>query len=854
MVRMKKKIRFGLITAAVLGVLLYVAYIVFYYFAYDGYQKYFSSYNVEEGSAFEPIAESNPDVENMVLVAENKNYKLYTNTQTTEIALWNKQSKTAVYSNPQNCEADSIAGGVNASELLSTLVIQYFNSNRQISKMNNYDMSIVYGQYEIESIAEGLRYIYTLENPENSLGIIPEIISEERMQSLILSKLSEKDAKDITSRYRIKDGYYHLSENATKNKIAVQRINQLLKDAGYTVEDYAIDMEGITTDNVSFTISLEYRLVEDGMKVSIPADMLQERGGAKIYRIDVLKLFGAGSSEEEGSLFVPNGSGSLINFNNGKTKEAPYSQYVYGMDIVSQNYLVVENTETARMPVFGICREDQAVFAVIEEGDALANIKADVAGRLNSYNYVYASFSLREMESLSMFGVSGLNADIPLAEKELYDRNFTIHYTLLTGQDANYSGMAAYYRNKLETEGRLPKVKEDGEISLFLEILGGVETKEHFLGVPYNGLYVMTSFGEADEIAKKLHEMGVDGINMIYKGWFNGGIYHDVADKIKILSKLGGKKELEKLAENGSKNGDKLFLDTAFQRVPVTSSRFNSLQEASKYYSGYLVSLGSINPSTMRQGSNLGWYDELFYYVMSPKFLSRYVKSFIKEFKDIEGAGLSLQDLGDVLSSDKKRSEIINRQEAKEIVCAQADYISNASQSVSASGGNAYIWSGVDALTDVPMGGSNYHIVDEHIPFYEMVIHGRIDYSGSSWNLKQTEDDWMKILKYIEYGAMPKYTMTYRETSNIKYTSSANQYSTYYMDWCEDAVKAYDAIRDALEHVANAEMLTHEKVDDSLVKVVYGNGITIYINYGNTVKTYDGITVNARSYALEGAE
>ena len=67
-------------------------------------------------------------------------------------------------------------------------------------------------------------------------------------------------------------------------------------------------------------------------------------------------------------------------------------QYVYGVDETAQSYTVVEDTVNAMIPVFGIKRENGAVFAEIIEGDTLAII-ADVSGNINSYNYVYPSFS-----------------------------------------------------------------------------------------------------------------------------------------------------------------------------------------------------------------------------------------------------------------------------------------------------------------------------------------------------------------------------------------------------------------------------------------------------------------------------
>ncbi len=851
---MMKKIIAGVLGVLMIIVVGYLIYFVNHYRLYDDYKKFLSTYKAEKGSEFKAISEDTADVQGMVLVSENDNYKLYTNTETTEIAVWDKKAQTAIYSNPKNRNQDMIATSSNKSELQSTLNVEYYTSDSQKATINNYDLSIANEQFEVEQIENGIRYVYTLENAEEDYGLVPEKISEERMQSLVLDKLeSAGDRKQITGKYKLTDGYYVLSDAAKDNKIGMKRLGGCFEKAGYTAEDYAVDMEGSDIERVSFTIPLEYRLEEDGLKVSVPASEIKEGGSAKISNIEVLKFFGAGEKTENGQLFVPNGSGSLIYFNNGKQEETSYSQHVYGIDPVSQSYTVVENTETIRMPIFGIINDTSkiAILGVIEEGDALASVLADVSGRFNSYNYTYASFNMREAKLLSMKGSWGQTSNITSVEKDFYARNYTIHYSFLQGEDASYSGLAKCYREKLISEGKLGELETTKENTFFLNVMGVVETEEHFLGVPYDGQYAMTTFAQAQEIVEALHEKGVDGINLNYKGWFNGGIYHDVADKVSVSGKLGGVKELQELKEFLQENGDNLTLDVAFQKVSSDSERFNALQEGSKYYTGSIVSYGEVNPVNYSQTYDFG-HEELMYTLMSPKYLTRYVSGFVTEFKkDFHGYGISLRDLGDILSSDKKRTELINRQEAQEIVTANLQNVKATGSEVTVSGGNAYAWAVADNITEVSIGGTDYRIIDEHIPFYQMVIHGRITYSGGAWNIGQPKANQERILNYIEYGVMPKYTMAYADTSNLSYTSSEDQYSVCYKDWIENAAEVYQIINSALGKVAGAEMTNHLRIEEDLVKVEYSNGTTIYINYSSEQKTMDGITIDAMNYAVK---
>lgn len=851
-----RKIKIGLLVGVAIAAIGFVSNLVLRYYLFDDYKQCLSSYEVEEGSEFKPLSETKSDVKDMELVAENEGYKLYTNLTTTEVAIYDKNTKEITYSNPKDREEDEVANGVNQAELNSQIVIDYYNAARNSATVNNYEMSIQYGQFTAEAIDQGIRYTYELKEPSSTTGIVPTTITEERLQTTVLDNLSDKDARTVKGRYKKNnDGVYELLKDAQKSKVGMSKLNKLFEKAGYTEEDYAEDMSetGEVDEAISFTIPLEYRLTEKGLNVSVPAREIKEGGGAKIFRLQLLKFFGAAGKDEEGYMLVPNGSGSLIYFNNGK-QDAAYSQYVYGIDPTAQSYVVVENTKQARLPIFGIKRDDSAIFATIHNGDALASINADVAGKLNSYNYAFAEFDLREMELLDMFGISNTQSDTPVVEKDFYDVNFSIDYAFLDKDNASYSGMANYYRNQLKEQGILKEKEASDALPFYLDIIGGVELRERILGVPHKTVYPMTTFEEAGKIADELGVNGINNIRMNYRGWFNGGIYHSVADQVKIMKKLGGEKGMEALSAKLEANGGKLFGDTAFQKVPYTSKRFDYRLESSKYYSGYIVSFGSVNPATMRQTSTLNWYSELAYDVMSPKFLVRYVDQYVDAMDKVDITGIGLRDLGNYLTSDKKRTALINRQEAKEIVSNQLEKLEGTGKDLLINGGDFYSLAYATDIIDAPTCQSEFYIVDEEVPFYEMLIHGAIDYAGGTTNLSATANEDLDKLKMIEYGIAPRFTFSYDESKNIKYTSSADLYSIQYNIWLQDAVDTYKELNDALGQVVNSQMISHEVLENGLHKTTYDNGTAIYVNYSKVPIREDGVEVDAQSYVVKGGE
>ena len=126
---------------------------------------------------------------------------------------------------------------------------------------------------------------------------------------------------------------------------------------------------------------------------------------------------GAGHKSENGYMVVPNGSGSIINFNNGKLTSTAYSQYIYDIDPMMANYNTTENLDAARLPFFGICRDNRSLLVEVEEGATSSMITADIAGKFNDYNFAYPIFILRNADNLKNFGTS--TSDVYVLEEEI---------------------------------------------------------------------------------------------------------------------------------------------------------------------------------------------------------------------------------------------------------------------------------------------------------------------------------------------------------------------------------------------------------------------------------------------------
>lgn len=858
--RTSKKILIAFISIIAAVILIFLARWLIRYYFYNGYQNELSSYSYEEGGEFQAISETKSDVADMVLAAENDTLKLYVNTSSGAVAVVDKRNGNITYSNPTDADEDSIASGTNKAYLKSQLIVDYFNTTRTQGTFDSYSYCAERGQLEVESIANGVRFLYTMGDLSSETGIVPRYISADTLEK-VMERMSEEGRTFTKKKYtesKVADNYYELLESAVKGASQLRKLNNYFTEAGFTEEEYIAEMEGSGVEGlipISFEIPLEYRLNGDAVDVSIPLSEVKENGGGSIFRIQMLRYFGAAGTEEEGYMLVPNGSGSLINFNNGKTGTSPYSEYVYGLDPLSAEYTVRENTTDTKLALYGIFRKDSAVFATIEDGASYALLSAYVSGKVNEYNFVYPTFVVRGNDKLSMFGTTGNEADIPIVETNHYDANLTVKYTMLTEENADYSSAANYYRDRLVREGKLTAEETTGDdLKFYYDVLGGVGMTKFFLGTQYQGMYAMTTFEEAEDIYTDLYDSGITKQVMNFQGWMNRGYYHDVANKIKIPHALGGKSDLEALSSRMAADGNTFYADVAFQKVTFISKRYSYGNETSRYYgAGYVAEFGLVNPATLRQTSGLG-YEENHYYLISPKFLHRYTDAFVKKIGKYDIGGISLRDLGNELHSDKKRTHIIDREAALDVVTAALGDMKNTGKNILLNAGNDYAFGYADDMINVPLSSNDYYIIDETVPFYEMLIHGYIDYAGSVINLSDTYEKSDIVLNLVENGAAPHFMFSWENSSDIKTTALNRFYSTFYENWKDDAVAIYNEVNGALKYVTGAAMIKHETLDSGVKAVTYSNGVVIYINTGNSDKTVNGVTVPAKGYLVGGVK
>ncbi len=812
------------------------------------------AYPENTGTAYAPFKSDSP-LPGYATVAENGALALLLNEKDADIVVYDKAAERFYRTVPENAANDPRATTTAQKNTQSSqIAVHYYNTVNNKLTYTSYADCVAKGQFDLQSIPGGVKITYTFGDAGPLTGIIPWYITEERLQERVLPHLTEKEARTARRRYAAsasKPGFLELIGSAKTSVIQIGELLGFLEKAGYTEEDYLEDnaAAGIETRLPGSIIELpvDYYLNDEGFVASVDMERAVEGPEVFIYQVDLLRNFGAAGPEDEGYIFVPNGSGALIALNNGKSS-SDYIQYVYGIDYVQAARTRPSPISYPVLPVYGIRAGDAAWFAEITKGEALAAVCANVSGGRTSYNNAYAFFTVRYSDSLATFGESGLGAEMLILQDEAFDSRLEITYSFLQGEDATYSGMASAFRERLVRRGVLTPLANPGDMPFYLDILGSVVKTKHILTIPTDAVFPMTTFREGADMVSALGGMGVSNIRVRLQGWFNNGYFHKIPKTIHLDGALGDGQDLDALDKAAQSTGGALYPDVRFMQVRIGNNPgYNPSGESARWLVGYSLVDGVTERATMRMN---GRYLQQYWHLLSPGRLPEHVNAFMRQYERLGLNAISLRDLGDTLYSDMRRSAVYGRDYAESIAEVQLSKIAAAYERVMVEVGNLYALRHATDVVDAHMTANKYLIIDEEVPFFQMVLHGYVDYAGKAVNLEDAADLRQVLLRAVEYAASPHFLLTAKSASYLKSTALNFLYSTEFEVWkdvCADMYAEINAVHKRLRGVAMTEHIIHSR---DVREMRYQDGTSVYVNYGPDPQTVDGVAVPPAGYAV----
>ena len=597
-------------------------------------------------------------------------------------------------------------------------------------------------------------------------------------------------------------------------------------------------------EDIGVVLPVEYTLEKDYLAVTIVREQIKISDECILMGINVLPSFGAGNSQDEGWLFVPDGSGAVVKFNNGIKTSNKYDKYVYCDELAVPKETSSVHEENILLPVFATSVGSDTLTGIITSGDAAASItyfngNSDCAYNCISSTVNFLNFAQRQniIKNKTSSKISGADYNLD---------NYQVRYYMSYGEKADIAGIAREYRNYLEKEKGFSS--SAAEPTFNLSLYGFIETRASFLGIPYTKHKVLTTVGQATSILDELSEKGVDSVTVKYIGWSNSGVDNKkIPSSAKVSGKIGSISDFQSLAQRIADSGGTLYPEVDLLRYTESGNGVLKTRDSIKTPFQVISAMNSYLPSNFEVNTKASSFC-----LLTPKKISKYSGNYLKSYRTLDLKAISLSTIGQLTYSDFSNKNSFNRAGLPDIYDEILSEYRKAGITTAFTNANAYTFAYADRVFEAPVQSSGFDSFDYDVPFYQMVLHGKVNMTSPA--IIQSANPLSVYLKSVEYGMELLYNGIYADSSALTGTAFDYLYSSDYGLWIDDAAEKYAEYSPLQKLIYNSEIISNTKIAEGVKKTVYQNGVTVYVNYNDETVTAENIKIEPQSFAYREAK
>ena len=623
----------------------------------------------------------------------------------------------------------------------------------------------------------------------------------------------------------------YLDERAADERVSITN--------GETDIDFRTTEQGfsasVTFLEPSITLDVVVELEPSGVTVDVPfASIKEDHPEFRLGLLYVYPFFGAVRDDSiPGYMFIPDGSGTLIQFAaETKAENMFYGRY-YGADLGMVGVLPfnpdVNRPYKISIPVTGMVHEEKqnAYVSIVEKGAAYGQIHAHPAGVITNFNFIYNAFIYNQ----SYFQATNRSgAGVTTLQPNTNEFDVALHYRFLTGEASDYVGMARSYQDYLVEKGVLQATDfSDSDIGVRLEFLGAEKEKIlfWFRSIP------MTTVEQMQAI---LSDLAVQNPEVIYYGWQPRGAATMPPRSLRLDGKLGDLGELNGVVEEITAVGGNFYFYLDPQAALWAEKGYSQRSDLAMSIT-YFDYFRFVDYSRNIFGFNR---NKVNYFLNLAAIRERY-NQLSKDLVSEGTGGWALDGISSTVYSDFRDNRFLNREgaiQAYQALLAENDVSTTFYQP------NDYLFSHMQAYYDIPLGDSGYLYTTETVPFLQIVLSGYVPYYGTALNF--SSDLQADLLRHADYGIYPSYFLSQEATAQILNTSSSWIYTSSYEQWGAEIKETYAWLNTLLGPVREAHIVARQSLADGVVATSYSNGKQIIVNYNSTPFTASGIVVEGR--------
>jgi hypothetical protein len=640
------------------------------------------------------------------------------------------------------------------------------------------------------------------------------------------------------------------SRQGASSKLALIEQNHYRLDAEFPGSDLKVKVHIFFTGE-----GISYRVYDEEiegtgaqrMAAVILTPFLGASGGVQQFYDPVKKQYDERRAKPPvpGYVFVPDGSGALIRFENNTVALQKYSGSVYGVNPAETMYYYSSDVYAAAkkeplMPVFGIAHgADQAAFAAwAESGAEHLEITVSPEENMTYYTFAYPRF-VYNRQIHQVYNRKGEGYFRLYPERFHFDIEMTYRFLAGNGEDsgglsADYVGMARAYRERLIKRGilREGRVQADGKMPVRVDFVMS-DIKKSIIGMTN---VVLTTAGEAAEILSDLLDSGVAPINSGLLGFQNGGITGGKPWALDFTRSIGGAGAFSALFSKMREQG----VDVSFAQ---DYARINKLQMALPRNQAYHVNHWGLRAAVSEQ--SFVPVQEISY--ARPEKSAEWFKAQAEKAGNLGAQTMTISGISNLLLSHYG-DRPIDREGAAALYAETLDQIE---MNIDAETPNEYLWKYIDRFLQTPVLNTQYILETDTVPFLQLVLNGTMELYSPYANFSfYTQED---ILQMIDYNVYPSFVISSGPAYLLSDTNSLTYYSTEYRLYRDIIQRVWESVSPVLSQVKGKEWIDRQVLENGVILNTYRGGIKILINYTNDTYRYgDAAASGKTAYVFRG--
>lgn len=553
----------------------------------------------------------------------------------------------------------------------------------------------------------------------------------------------------------------------------------------------------MSADGISVILPVTYSLTGSFLSVGIDMSECEVSDGVTVLSIGFLPFMGSLHYSDSSDLkqlgdyfLVPDAAGAVMYTAVESETEKSSVFSVYGKQLS-------EEAIPSYVAAYGIKNLNSTLSVTVTSAAENALIKVFRSNYdSDGINRIYPEFIITPI-SANSGKVTAANSFLGKIE---------VCYEASTGENVDYITMAVSVRQALINAGLIEESVSNNEYPMFVSVINSTDGTK-------NG--VLTSFQQTENLLGLLKGKGVNNIELVLQGAFSGGLVQKNNSSLKVLSSLGGMKDLKSLCEYASSQQLNVFGGISFMSSAASNDSLKDLN-------GNIIEAETHTFVQNYDKKSLLRYKQF-------SVMSDTASEILKITSDTGLSGVCIVDSDKSAFTEKSK----NSGDYSYFTKRYNDSISSVSTDslIMIDGCNVNIIKNADYIRnisfDTAIQENEYY---KSVPFIPAVLHSSYVYTGTPIN--DAEISKLRLLKYVEYGAAVHYEWCFNSSVNKYYANSINE-----------AVDFYEDCLTRLGDLSSKRIVGHFMYEDGVYCTEYDGGTKVYVNYNNYSVLLGNVTV-----------